>query len=158
MKIHLRLVLILCLAIGGCAPMGPAGVAPLPYRAGQTQVGRNQPRPDAPVLKRLPNGKYRVIKPWTVTLNGRDWHVQKGYTSNGITAPDRFKASLGDGIDHKETWAAMFHDWLFTQPGVTRAQADRMFYDALIAYGVPSAKANLMYRTVSAYSLTKSDR
>lgn len=156
MKIQIHHVLIPCLALGGCAPMGPAGVTSLPYQPGQiSQVRKGQPRPAAPELKRLQNGKYRVIKPWSVTLNGRDWHVHKGYTSNGITAPERFKASLGDGVDHKETWAAMFHDWLFTQPGVTRAQADRMFYDLLIAYGVPDTKASLMYRTVSAYSLTK---
>lgn len=119
---------------------------------------RGQLRPAAPDLKRLPNGHYRVRKPWTVVLNGREWHVQKGYTCNGMTVPASLKNSLGDGIVYRETWAAVFHDWLFTQPDLTRAQADRMFYDLLIAYGVPGAKASLMYTTVSAYSLTKSKR
>ncbi|RYG98023.1 MAG: DUF1353 domain-containing protein [Alphaproteobacteria bacterium] len=147
--------LIPALILSGCIPMRPAESASLPIHPGQVSHVNRQPRPSAPELRQLKNGHYRVRKPWTVTLNGRDWQVQKGYTSNGITAPARLKASLGDGVDHKETWAAVFHDWLFTQPGVTRAQADRMFYDLLVAYGVPQTKANLMYRTVSAYSLTK---
>jgi hypothetical protein len=121
-----------------------------------SQPGRD--RPAAPQIKRLDNGHYRVTKPWTVVLNGRKWQVQKGYTSNGITGPSAVRKSIGDGVQFKETWAAVFHDWLFTQPGVTRAQADRTFYDLLLAYGVPESKARLMYTTVSAYSLTKSER
>ena len=153
MKIQIRLALLACLALSGCVPMGPS--ASIPMRSGQVSHLASQVRPAAPELKRLKNGHYRVRRPWTVTLNGHAWLVQKGYTSNGITAPASIKASLGDGADHQETWAAVFHDWLFTQPGITRAQADRMYYDLLIAYGVSGTKANLMYRTVSAYSLTK---
>ena len=115
-------------------------------------------RPDVPDLKRLPNGRYRVRKPWTVQLNGRRWVVQKGYTCNGITAPDSIKKRLGDGVDHPETWAAVFHDWLFTQPGISRATADRLFLDLMLAYGVPQEKARLMHASVSAYSLSKAFR
>lgn len=88
-------------------------------------------------------------------LNGQVWRVPAGYKSNGITAPARLKKSLGDGVNHPETWAAMFHDWLFTRPGVSRARADRMFFDLLLAYGVPETKARLMFTTVSAYSMSK---
>jgi len=65
---------------------------------------------------------------------------------------------LGDGVEYRETWAAVFHDWLFTQPDISRTQADRMFYDLLITYGIPAQKAKLMYITVAAYSLKKSNR
>jgi hypothetical protein len=122
------------------------------------KVGIAAPAPEVPQLKRLANGHYRVRKPWTVNLSGRQWLVPAGYTSNGITAPDFLKNSLGDGVEFKETWSAVFHDWLFTQPGVTRTQADKLFYDLMIAYGVPAEKAKLMYTTVSTYSLTKSIR
>ncbi len=122
------------------------------------KVGVSAPVPDAPQLKKLANGHYRVRKPWTVNLGGRQWQVPAGYSSNGLTVPSFLKGSLGDGVQYKETWSAVFHDWLFTQPGVTRAQADRMFYDLMIAYGVSAEKARLMYNTVAAYSLTKSNR
>lgn len=145
----------MAILLAGCLMTG----APVNRPARTTHVhtaARNQP--DVPVLVRLRNGHYRVRQPWTVELNGRRWQVQKGYTSNGITAPASLKKSLGDGVDHPETWAAVFHDWLFTQPGVTRSQADQLFHELLLAYHVPREKAQLMYSTVAAYSLAKSLR
>ena len=112
-------------------------------------------RPDAPSLKKNAKGRYKLRKPWTVAVGGKVWHIPAGYSCNGITAPDRMKASLGDGIDHPETWAAIFHDWLFTQKGVSRAQADAAFHELLLAYGVPPRKAAMMHGVVSAYSFSK---
>ena len=114
--------------------------------------------PEAPVMKLLKNGRYYVRRPWTVELNGRSWVIPKGYTSNGITAPAALKKSLGDGVEFRETWASVFHDWLFTQPGITRSVADQTFHNLLLAYGVPASKARLMYTTVSAYSWSKAVR
>lgn len=147
-------LLALCAILGGCGP-------PLTMPAGgaSQRVPMKQPgRPAVPELKKLKNGDYRVRKPWTVRLNGRTWIVPKGYTSNGMTAPARVKAVLGDGVDKPETWSAVFHDWLFTQPGVSRAEADRTFHDILLAYGVSPTKAQIMFNSVSAYSLTKGSR
>lgn len=148
MRLFLPLAVTLLLAL-------PACIAPTPARP----PGMNQPRaagrPNAPFLRKLDNGHYRVRKPWTVQLNGRSFEVQKGYTSNGITAPSAIKSTLGDGVQYPETWAAVFHDWLFTQPGMSRSTADRLFYDLLRLYGVPESKARLMYTTVSAYSARK---
>jgi len=140
---------MLVVLASGCVP------APQPSLAHRQPVLRPARRPNPPALVRLPNGHYRVARPWAVALRGRIWHVPAGYRSNGITAPSRLKKSLGDGVRHPETWAAVFHDWLFTQPGISRADADQLFYDLLVAYGVPEQKARLMYTTVSAYSLSK---
>lgn len=154
MTARLPAVLLICTALAGC---GPSLV--YPGRTSQERIPVKQAaRPQAPVLKRLENGHYRVRKPWTVSIKGRTWVVPKGYTSNGLTSPARVKAAIGDGVDHPETWAAVFHDWLFTQPGVTRAEADRWFLDLLLAYGVEPGKANLMYNTVKAYSISKQFR
>lgn len=133
----------------------PACMAPMPPRPPGMNQSRSLHHPGAPKLRRLDNGHYRVRQPWTVHLNGRSFQVQKGYTSNGITAPDAIKSTLGDGVQYPETWAAVFHDWLFTQPGMSRSTADRLFYELLRAYGVPENKARLMYTTVSAYSARK---
>lgn len=113
---------------------------------------------EAPNLKRLPNGHYKIRKPWTVIVGGRAWQIPAGYASNGITAPARIKATLGDGVVHPETWAAIFHDWLFTQKGVSRKQADKLFRELLIDFGVPKRKADLMYTFVSAYTIGKDFR
>jgi Protein of unknown function (DUF1353) len=159
LKIRNSHFLALAFVIFGCVPMG----APLAHSqpAGKHQPARGpiiDPKPAAPEMKRLKNGHYYIRKPWTVELNGHRWVVPRGYSSNGITAPAMFKKSLGDGVEHPETWAAVFHDWLFTQPGISRAQADQTFLDLLLAYGVPAQKARLMFNTVSAYSLSKAVR
>lgn len=121
-------------------------------------MAHGKQRPEAPDLVRLKNGHYRVARPWTVVVGGRMWQVQKGYQSNGITAPTKVKRELGDGPKHPETWAAVFHDWLFTQPGMSRSRADGLFYELLVAYGVPETKARLMYTAVTTYSVSKALR
>lgn len=115
-------------------------------------------QPDVPQLKRLGSGRYRVREPWAVMLNGRSWRVPAGYTTNGITGPSWLKSTLGNGVDYPETWAAVYHDWLFTQPGISRSQADQLFHDLLIAYGVSPLKARLMHSGVAVYSASKSLR
>lgn len=154
LKIGLRSLLVGCFLGSGC---GPANDGLTAGRRIPVSAPSAAQTPDAPVLKQLEKGRYYVRKPWTVELDGRRWVVPRGYHSNGITAPKRIKRSLGDGVDFPETWAAIFHDWLFTQPGVNRAQADKLFYDLLVAYGVPQRKAHLMYASVSAYSRTRRD-
>ncbi|GAA5124125.1 DUF1353 domain-containing protein [Luteolibacter yonseiensis] len=159
LKLSPLLVPLPWLILSGCIPEGrPIPIHRTPAQSrpatGPTIAGT----PDAPELKRLKNGHYRVRKPWTVRVGGRDWHVPAGYTSNGITAPVKMKSMLGDGVEHSTTWAAVFHDWLFTQPGISRTQADQLFHELLLAYGVPPHKARLMHATVSAYSLSKSLR
>ncbi|MES2922441.1 MAG: DUF1353 domain-containing protein [Verrucomicrobiota bacterium] len=153
--LHLLLPCILAL---GCVPAQPTRRETYHGQGSATTsrvLVKQQATPDAPALKRLKNGRYRVSKPWTVQLNGKYWHIQKGYTTNGMTAPAGVKAALGDGVEHPETWAAVYHDWLFTQKGISREEADRLFYEVLIAYGVSSPKASLMYTTVKAYTLSK---
>ena len=147
-------ILLIGLSLAGCTSVsrGPGTV-----RTTSIHVNR-QAKPKPPKLKRQSNGRYRVQRKWLVALNGKRWKVQKGYSSNGITAPSKLKRALGDGVDKPETWAAVFHDWLFTQPGLSRTTADKLFHDLLIAYGVNPDKARLMHTTVSAYSLSKAFR
>ena len=152
---HIAFPLILLV---GCVSAKPSSLPRAETGHSSLPLGLAATSPDTPRLKRLKNGHYKVRKPWEVRLNGQVWMVQAGYSSNGITCPAELKAALGDGVEHPETWAAVFHDWLFTQPGVSREQADRLFYDLLIAYGVPTPKASLMYTTVRAYSFSKKVR
>jgi len=146
----------LALVFAGCAP--PAYHDRAAMRGPHVTNAAVRKHPEKPVLKRKSNGHYRVAKPWTVEVGGRAWQVQKGYTCNGITASSKLKQYLGDGVDEPETWAAVFHDWLFTQPGISRAKADALFHQLLLDYGVPPLKARLMYSTVSAYSASKALR
>ena len=143
----------------GCAPVSSSARSHQSRPHREPVTGHSaQHRPEAPQLKRLGSGRYRVRKPWTVMLNGHSWQVSAGYTTNGITGPAWLKNSLGDGVNFPETWAAVFHDWLFTQPGISRNQADQLFHDLLIGYDVSPLKARLMHSSVAAYSASKSHR
>jgi Protein of unknown function (DUF1353) len=151
--------LVITAILAGCYPQGGTSHDRERMSASgsiKTQVGKK--RPAAPDLVRTKKGRYKLRAPWKVQLNGREWNIQRGYSSNGITAPDSLKKTLGDGVNHPETWAALYHDWLFTQPNITRNEADRLFYELLIAYDVPQTKARLMYSTVAAYSASKAFR
>jgi hypothetical protein len=151
-----QLAIALVFVGAGCAPPPRGDVFGM--RVEGPRPVSSAKRPDAPVLVRVGKSRYRVVTLWVVRLNGRKWRVREGYTSNGITAPDRVRVLLGDAVDSPETWAAVFHDWLFTRPGVSRAEADRIFHELLIAYGVAPAKARIMYAAVSTYSVSKSVR
>jgi Protein of unknown function (DUF1353) len=159
MKNRIYHILIICLICLGCTPATLAQPRTIPATA-VSEV--NDPsekqqirKPQSPKLKRLKNGHYRVIQPWIINLNGETWRIQAGYKCNGITAPNALKKSLGDGVDEPATWAAIFHDWLFTQPNISRKKADHLFYELMIIYGVPKNKAKLMHATVTAYSISK---
>lgn len=137
----------------GCAVTTPVS-KPGKHSSHQHQSAVSN-RPEAPQLKRIRKDRYRVTRPWTVELHGKTWQIQKGYVCNGITAPRKIREILGEGVDAPETWAAVFHDWLFTQPGMSREKADRLFHDLLLAYDVPPLKARLIYSSVSVYSASK---
>ena len=147
----------LLMLVTACGQPSHLGGFPAATRQQVKRPAAAQPQ-EKPIIKRLASGRYKVRKPWTVHAGNRLWQVPAGYVCNGITAPERVKKSLGDGVEHAETWAAIFHDWLFTQPGVTRAQADGLFHELMLAYGISPAKAGVMHAMVSAYSVSKNFR
>jgi hypothetical protein len=159
MKSRMFYLLLVCLIHSGCAQTSHSQPLRKAIEVGEEQNPKvakaKAVRPEAPKLKRHKNGHYTVTEPWAVDLKGKTWRVQAGYRCNGITAPKTIKQLLGDGPNQPTTWAAVFHDWLFTQPGMTRNQADRLFYDLMVAYGVPNQKAKLMHTSVQAYSISR---
>jgi len=111
--------------------------------------------PTKPKLVKLENGYYRLLADWRVQVGGRTFILQKGYSCNGITAPKRIKSMLGDGVDAPETWSAVFHDWCFTQPNLTRHEADTYFVKLMKAYRINSTKISLIETAVRGYTLFK---
>lgn len=148
--------LLAILLIGLIAPVSSCAPAPAsrPRPVSASPAAANT----RPVLRKLPNGRYRVVQPWSVNAGGTTWTVPRGYTTNGITAPAYLRSSLGDGVDRPETWSAIFHDWLFTQAGVSRSMADNLFHEVMISYGISPSKARLLYSTVRSYSYYKYGR
>ena len=111
--------------------------------------------PLKPNLKKLSNGHYQVLEDWPLTVSNRNFVVQKGYTSNGITAPQSIKTLLGDHINAPETWTAVFHDWCFTQNHLGRPECDSLYIQLMKDFKINPNKIALMGTTVRGYTVYK---
>ena len=151
---------ILGLACPSCNPLNLQQLGPI---IGSSQgspssipnLNNRQFTPPKPELKKLANGHYTVLEDWPVNVSGRKFIVQKGYTSNGITAPQSIKSVLGDDINAPETWTAVFHDWCFTQKDLTRLQCDNFYIQLMRDFKINPQKIQLMGATVKGYSIYK---
>ncbi|MFC5050583.1 DUF1353 domain-containing protein [Rubritalea spongiae] len=154
----MRYLLLLCI-LPLCSCSMPAPYTPTQSAGPDRKISRKAPtpvnKPAKPKLTKLENGHYRVTQAWTVKLSNKTFRVQKGYTSNGITAPSYIKKSLGDNINAPTTWAAVFHDWCFTQKNISRSQADDYFVELMHAYRIPQQKIDLMGTAARGYTLYK---
>ena len=136
--------------VSSCSP-----IAPQPYPSPSISQNSTINTPKRPNLQRLTDGHYRVLNDWPVTVNGKRFLVQKGYNSNGITAPKSIKMMLGDHINAPETWTAVFHDWCFTQKNLTRLQCDIYYIQLMRDFKISPQKIQLMGTTVKGYSIYK---
>jgi hypothetical protein len=94
---------------------------------------------------------WRIVVPAT-TANG-------GFSTDLASIPHILRPVIRRAGTHR---AAVLHDWLCTRnghfhkrgrDGINRRVADKIFYEALIASGVPQPKAWVMYHGVRMYSL-----
>ncbi len=99
-----------------------------------------------------------------LTLNGRGFSLIEDLVYDGneeqFTVPAGFATDLAStpwfakwlirGVSEKRDKAACLHDWFYrsTPPGVTRKDADRIFFRAMIEDGANIWRAWLMYRAV----------
>ena len=73
--------------------------------------------------------------------------VSAGFESDGASVPRFFWRVVFPPGDADALRAAFFHDYIYRkQPeGWTRAKADNLFYNLLVAEGVPKWRARLAY-------------
>lgn len=153
---YIFIILTLCLV--GCSPIALPPLGPQSSPSGLPSIPdliNRQFTPPKPKLKRLANGHYTVLEDWPVNVSGRKFIVQKGYTSNGITAPKSIKNMLGDNVNAPETWTAVFHDWCFTQKNLTRLECDNLYIQLMRDLKISPQKIQLMGATVKGYSIYK---
>lgn len=99
------------------------------------KIGPNLWRLNRPMLFGLPNG---VIT------------VKKNFITDGASRPQA-TGSLCNRMSGLEAEAAVLHDWLYSRdsgPGLSRKQADQLFYDAMVDGGVQKWRAKLIYAGV----------
>lgn len=92
---------------------------------------------------RSAGGAWRLATDWRVLCGGVSIVVPRGFETDGASIPRALWRICGTPLDVPRLYAAIVHDYLYSGgvPGVTRAQADALYRDLLIALGVSRVKA-----------------
>jgi Protein of unknown function (DUF1353) len=76
------------------------------------------------------------------------WQANAGLVTDGASIPFWAKPIIGDSFEKDFIKAAVIHDWYCDRSVRAWTQTHRVFYDALLASGVDSVKAKIMYYAV----------
>lgn len=82
---------------------------------------------------------------WYVDPDGRRWDAPSGSIVNGASIPRPLWALVGSPYTDDYRLASVVHDVACCTSGVSRAEADRMFYFACLDGGCSLAQARLLY-------------
>lgn len=105
----------------------------------------------SPVIQQIIGSRYyRVHEPYTASSQGLRVTVHPGYRYDGASIPRMFWRLIGGPFSGAYAPAALVHDALYETQMVSRAHADRVFYDLMRRCGEGRARAKLMYWGVRA--------
>jgi len=76
------------------------------------------------------------------------WAVPKGATVDGASIPRAFWPVIGGPLEGRYRDASIIHDWFCDRRTRTWQATHRVFHDAMLASGVPTPKAKVMYFAV----------
>lgn len=76
---------------------------------------------------------------------GVDWEAAAGLKTDGASIPPVFQPIVGKPFERSFIKAAIIHDHYCERHVRSWRQTHRVFYEGLIAEGVPTAKAKVMY-------------
>lgn len=92
-------------------------------------------------LVRLPIFEDRnatLMETWHVEVRGWTFDVPEGTKTDGASIPRALWGVCGHPLEAPRVYAAIVHDWLYGgggPVGMTRAEADAVYRDLLVAYG-----------------------
>lgn len=88
-------------------------------------------------------GLWELAYEWTLFYRGEVYHIPAGFQTDGASIPRFLWRVCGTPLDVPRIYAAIVHDWLYFggKPEATRADADAIYRDLLIALGESSIKA-----------------
>jgi hypothetical protein len=83
--------------------------------------------------------------------DGERIEVPVGFTTDGASVPTSAQKLTDWGPwEDPQRWAGVVHDWLYSQPGVSKSHADDVFRAILASEGASTWKRRLMYAAVVA--------
>lgn len=93
--------------------------------------------------------EFKVLSDYSyIDAAGRKWTVPVGTVVNGASIPKVAWSIMGGPWSGEHRNAAVIHDYLCEQQIEDSDTVHRLFYEGLIAGGVGTAKANIMYFAV----------
>jgi hypothetical protein len=88
-------------------------------------------------------------EPLVVDVDGERIEIPTGFTTDGASVPGwAQRITSWKPWEDPQRWAGIVHDWLYTQPGVTKRHADNVFRAVLASEGAGWWKRKLMYSAV----------
>lgn len=91
-----------------------------------------------------------LMEPWTIARVG-DWfgfEIPAGATTDGASIPRLLWCVCGHPLQAPRVYAALAHDWLYRNAwriGISRREADEIYYALLRHFGVAAWKADIEY-------------
>ena len=94
--------------------------------------------------------KFWILgEPLVVDADGDRFEVVTGFTTDGASVPTwAQRITSWKPWEDPQRWAGITHDWLYTQPGVSKLHADNVFRAVLVSEGAGYWKRKLMYTAV----------
>lgn len=87
--------------------------------------------------------------PLVLDIDGERFEIPIGYTTDGASVPPwATSVTRWNRWDEPQRWAGIVHDFLYTQPGMTKQRADRAFRSVLASEGAGVFKRAVMYLAV----------
>ncbi len=108
------------------------------------------------ILEMLDDYRWRLVEPFEfwLTDNLDDViYVPEGYVTDLASVPRLLWALFPPHGRYAK--AAIIHDWLYDNALRTKAEADRIFLDAMTVLGVPRWRRRLMYLAVRLFGKGK---
>lgn len=88
-------------------------------------------------------GRLALAADWRIRYRGEDYLVPAGFSTDGASIPPALQWLCGSPFEVPRLFAALVHDHLYSggDPEATRADADDLYRDLLIALGTPRWRA-----------------
>jgi hypothetical protein len=101
-----------------------------------------------PITKPISSDVYELVYGFEVFAGGWYVAIKAGFRTDGASIPRLFWRVIGHPFQGDYLGPAVVHDALYQSEALTRAQADSLLYDLLLANGVGRCRAWTIYRGV----------
>ena len=100
-----------------------------------------------PLMSPNPDGTWSLMADWSVYLEGHWFRLPSGFVTDGASIPRLLWRVCGTPMDVPRLYAALVHDWIYSggDPDATRADADLVYREILLALDYPKLKAYVEY-------------